>query len=592
MRARARDIAMSCGTCDTPRAVPPRLARRGAPVLSRPQATSQAPSQEQGIIAALNALAGLLAPTDSYIISFSRSIPAATANAEAQRIPFDANIVAAFIHFPPGVHQLVDVRLTAIVGDALRYIVPSKQDSYIALDDSFIPFLGLKLFLPSGSTLQAEWYNYDGANAHTVPLTVVVAVVGRSGGVALPESIFIPAQIRDLTPPTIAPEPPAVRAPVFKLPEFITPILPPLVPVLPVSPEQLAEWTRLEKAGRDVKPALSVSAEVPALTLKRPVVSPSEVAPGDTISVTIPIEVKKAPLLGIRDANIVLLDTRSNIILAQSSISLASGIGASSTRPVSLFIPNDASLGEYALGIREGEKYLALFGGAVFVRLSRVNSEVAALKTKAERELADIEAKAADVQRRLEDARAKGEEDAARRAREALDKLEAEAQAIIDKANITARGLFDKARADTPVWKWPDFTNPVLATPGALQLGDLDVSFILGKHPTDPSRVTLDITYKNLTDKSSTVNTLDGITNASGEFVGGLTWMSRPSQTRSSLAIGPRGEAFRTIISFPRSEIQNLGYQLYVWDPKSFRDGDPSTYLIKTWRRFSSFQLA
>ena len=236
---------MPCGTCGVPRAAPSRLTRRkraalptalgapgeaGAPsILDTPGAAIDTTA----IVQAINSLAGLLAPTDSHVLTFSRSIPAATANAELQRVPFDAYIVAVFIHFPPGASQLVEVRLTAEVAGSLRYILPSKEDAYIALDDSFIPFLGLRFLIPAGSTLRAEWYNYDGANSHTVPITVVIAIVGRAGGVALPPSEFVPALERPRVPPTVAPEPIRVIPPAFRPPEVTPPPLLP-VPIVPI----------------------------------------------------------------------------------------------------------------------------------------------------------------------------------------------------------------------------------------------------------------------------------------------------------------------------------------------------------------------
>lgn len=123
---------------------------------------------------ALMALADRLAPTEGHPIAFRKTVPAATADVEEKRVPFNAVVKAAFLHFPPGTNQLVEVRLAATIRGTLQYIIPAEVDSYIALDDTFMPMQDLHIPLAEGTVLRLEVYNYDGANEHTVPVTLVL----------------------------------------------------------------------------------------------------------------------------------------------------------------------------------------------------------------------------------------------------------------------------------------------------------------------------------------------------------------------------------------------------------------------------------
>lgn len=271
---------MTCGTCRIPVRTEPRLRtqiRRGeqrrVPTVDSEGRIVQGNGDSAGIIKAIRELSSLIAPPDSLILSFNKSIPPATADAQKRRIPFPVFIVAVFISFPPGTNQLVDVRLTASVRGTLDYIIPSHDNSFISLDSSLIPYLNLRIPMQEGTELQAEWFNYDGVNPHTVPISIVIANVGRVGGVRLPFTMFTP-----LPKAIAAPTPSPVAARIIPSPVAPSAPAPPRLP--PV--KEIEQVIPVPGVGE----ILQVK---PQLTIRTPTVEPRNVKPGETVFITVPL---------------------------------------------------------------------------------------------------------------------------------------------------------------------------------------------------------------------------------------------------------------------------------------------------------------
>lgn len=126
------------------------------------------------------AIRRLLAGFDSAnagteILTFRKTILAAQSDEQDRRVGVKGIIIAAFMHFPPGTNGLVEVRIVLGGTDA---IVPSQENTFIALDDETFPATGLSIPVSPGSIVRVEWFNYDGAFAHTVPVEVIVMKTG------------------------------------------------------------------------------------------------------------------------------------------------------------------------------------------------------------------------------------------------------------------------------------------------------------------------------------------------------------------------------------------------------------------------------
>lgn len=112
----------------------------------------------------------------AQVISFRRNIAAATSDFEERTVVVDGAVSRVHMSFPSGPQFLMRVRLVVRrSGDEnTRLVVPSDDDTYVALDGADIDFVDLSVPVARGDTLVAEWYNYDAANAHQVPVLVTV----------------------------------------------------------------------------------------------------------------------------------------------------------------------------------------------------------------------------------------------------------------------------------------------------------------------------------------------------------------------------------------------------------------------------------
>lgn len=109
------------------------------------------------------------------VLEFSISVPALTRVTQNRYILADSHITQAFFHFPPGPSFLVDVRVLKLFGRTEEQIIPTQRDTFIALDAAILPLTGLRIGMEAGSEIQVEWLNYDSANAHEVPVIMVVS---------------------------------------------------------------------------------------------------------------------------------------------------------------------------------------------------------------------------------------------------------------------------------------------------------------------------------------------------------------------------------------------------------------------------------
>lgn len=111
------------------------------------------------------------------LLSFAKTVAVITQDEEDRLIPFDGYLHTVFMNFPPGPNHLVDVRLLYIRGQNTRFVVPSRDDSFIALDDSSPIFPNLNFPVEKDGRLRVEWWNYDSSNTHKIPVVVIMSAV-------------------------------------------------------------------------------------------------------------------------------------------------------------------------------------------------------------------------------------------------------------------------------------------------------------------------------------------------------------------------------------------------------------------------------
>lgn len=116
----------------------------------------------------------LTSQLDSHTIPFRKTINEATWDEEKRRAGVLGVIIAAYIHFPAGPCGLVEVRIVLEAKGGERPIVPSIENTYIALEDETYPSTGLSIPVEPNDIIRTEWYNYDGKEPHTVPAEVVI----------------------------------------------------------------------------------------------------------------------------------------------------------------------------------------------------------------------------------------------------------------------------------------------------------------------------------------------------------------------------------------------------------------------------------
>ncbi len=109
---------------------------------------------------------------------YRKTVASATRDSQQRRVPLTGILRDVFFHFPAGPSFLVDVRLLLRTGHAERQIVPEEIDTFITLDDSFMPLVDLTVPVVVGSNLIVEWSNTDDTYSHTVPVICVLAATG------------------------------------------------------------------------------------------------------------------------------------------------------------------------------------------------------------------------------------------------------------------------------------------------------------------------------------------------------------------------------------------------------------------------------
>lgn len=114
---------------------------------------------------------------DTRVLDFVLKINPATKNELVARPNVGGLITAVAIFFPAGASGLVEVQITKISDKAREKIIPSREDSVIALDDELFFAQGLSIPIEDRDQIRVEWFNYDGGFAHTVPVYIFVTKV-------------------------------------------------------------------------------------------------------------------------------------------------------------------------------------------------------------------------------------------------------------------------------------------------------------------------------------------------------------------------------------------------------------------------------
>lgn len=115
---------------------------------------------------------------DTYILDFILSINPATWNSQRRQAGINGVITGAFIYFPAGPSGLVEVRVQVEYrGGGRKNILPTRDDSFIALDNTPFFSSGLSIPVAANDAVVTDWYNYDGGFAHTIPVFIFVTRV-------------------------------------------------------------------------------------------------------------------------------------------------------------------------------------------------------------------------------------------------------------------------------------------------------------------------------------------------------------------------------------------------------------------------------
>ena len=115
---------------------------------------------------------------NSSIIPFQKEIPTAYQDEQDRQVPFDGMVRDVVMGFPAGCQQLMEVRLMYYpAGGSYGYIIPTIDDSFIALDD-FTAMFSPRFLIKRPGNLRVEWWNYDSLNVHTVPVIATVVPTG------------------------------------------------------------------------------------------------------------------------------------------------------------------------------------------------------------------------------------------------------------------------------------------------------------------------------------------------------------------------------------------------------------------------------
>lgn len=143
----------------------------GAPGIAvLPASFGQPGTTQQLVNVMLESTPGALGHGDT--LPFKKSVPSEYQDEQERLVNRTSIVDWVLMSFPAGCQHLVDVRLTYHPTDGgPRYIIPSIEESYIALDDTTVIFSPVYLVERPGK-LRVEWWNYDTLNSHEV---VVIA---------------------------------------------------------------------------------------------------------------------------------------------------------------------------------------------------------------------------------------------------------------------------------------------------------------------------------------------------------------------------------------------------------------------------------
>lgn len=137
-------------------------------------------STSQMINVMLENTAGALGSGDT--IPFKKTVPAKTQDELDRNVVRDSIVDSVLMLFPAGCHNLVEVSLVYHPQKGKKqYVVPSVENSFIALDDVpalFHPNTPLK----APGNLRVEWWNYDTLNSHEVVVIASLRPTNLLGG--------------------------------------------------------------------------------------------------------------------------------------------------------------------------------------------------------------------------------------------------------------------------------------------------------------------------------------------------------------------------------------------------------------------------
>ncbi len=113
------------------------------------------------------------------VLFFSMVVNPSTQKEVSKRVGLIGKINEVQFHFPAGTGSLVQVKLMIKrkKGDD-ESLIPSQENSFIFLEDVDYTSRNLSIPVNRDDTLRVEWWNYDSAFAHTVPVTVRISEAG------------------------------------------------------------------------------------------------------------------------------------------------------------------------------------------------------------------------------------------------------------------------------------------------------------------------------------------------------------------------------------------------------------------------------
>ena len=114
----------------------------------------------------------------SHIIPFQKTVAVSFQDEQERQVPITGIIRDVIMGFPAGCQQLVEVRLIySLAGGGRSYIVPTVDNSFVALDDVTVVFQP-RFPVRAPGVIKVEWWNYDSLNTHSVPVIITVVPTG------------------------------------------------------------------------------------------------------------------------------------------------------------------------------------------------------------------------------------------------------------------------------------------------------------------------------------------------------------------------------------------------------------------------------